>query len=281
MTTPVTKIDGEVVVGLDRKRDFYDLIVVGGPAGLLASIYAAREGLETLIVERASPGGQAGITERLENFPGFPEGITGDELADRLTTQARRFGVEILEAQEVQELRLDDPYRVVLLGNGGEHCAKAVLLATGSRYRPLNEPGERELIGINMHYCATCDGPFYKGKEVLVVGGGNSGVEEGLFLTRFATKVTIAEFTPQLKASQILQDKAYNHPQIEILTNSEVMELRGQRSLEAVLLRDLATGEVRELHSSGVFVFIGLTPRGARAAHVWMSAQCVNPPVIA
>src|SRR5437660_9553496 len=153
------------------KKRFYDLIVVGsGPAGLTAALYAAREGIVTLVVERGGVGGQAGVTERLDNFPGFPEGVTGAEFAERLRAQAERFGVEILSAQEVSGVGHDGRYKTVRTGDGEEYLAAAVLLALGSTYRRLGVPGEEDFIGAGVRFCATCDGAFYRGKEVLVVG---------------------------------------------------------------------------------------------------------------
>jgi len=177
-------------LGLKTKaqRMFYNAIVIGaGPTGLTSAFYMAREGLDTLVIEKAGLGGQAGITERLDNFPGFDEGISGAEFAERLGRQARRFGVEILEVQEVTEVNQDGTYWSVKTSDGMSYGCNALLLATGARYRKLEVPGEDELIGTNIHFCATCDGAFYKGKKILVVGGGNSGFEEGLFLTRFAS----------------------------------------------------------------------------------------------
>ena len=201
------------------KNRFYDLIVVGsGPAGLTAALYAAREGIETLVIERGGVGGQAGITERLDNFPGFPEGISGAEFADRLRQQAERFGVEILSAQEVTEVGTDGNYRWVRTSDGAEYRAWAVLLAVGSTYRRLGIPGEEDFIGAGVHFCATCDGPFYRGKEVLVVGGGNSAGEESLFLTKFASHVTIAT-RDGLSASKFVVEKVEENPQIDLLTN--------------------------------------------------------------
>ena len=188
-------------LGLQTKaqRSFYDAIVIGGgPAGLTAALYMAREGLDTLVIEKAGLGGQAGITQTLDNFPGFDEGISGTEFAERLGRQARRFGVEILQAQTVTNIGREGPYLSITTGDGSSYGTKAGLLATGARYRTLGVPGEEELIGINIHFCATCDGAFYKGKKVLVVGGGNSGLEEGLFLTKFANQVDIVEFQPHL-----------------------------------------------------------------------------------
>ena len=190
------------------KRQFYDLIVVGaGPAGLTAALYAAREGIDTLVIERSGVGGQAGSTEMIENYPGFAQGIRGAALADEMRAQAERFGVEILPAQAVTSLTAAGPYKLISTEAGDEYCSTAVLLTTGSRYRRLNVPGEEDLIGAGVHFCATCDGPFYKGQEMLVVGGGNSGIEEGLFLTKFASKVTVLEVRDRLGASQILHKR--------------------------------------------------------------------------
>ena len=245
-------------------RSHYDLIIVGGgPSGLTAAIYAAREGMDTLIIERGGIGGQAGITERIDNYPGFAEGITGAELADRMRDQAERFGVEVLAAQTVASV---DPgaesggVRTVTTESGQEYRAPALLLTPGTRYRRLNVPGEEDFIGAGVHFCATCDGPFYRDLPTLVVGGGNSGVEEGLFLTRFASRVTLLEVGDRLRASQVLQDKAAAHPGMDIRLNTAVREFRGTGKLETVLVEDLNTGEQEELHMAGVFVFIGLDP---------------------
>jgi thioredoxin reductase (NADPH) len=243
------------------KNPFYDLIVVGsGPAGLTAALYAAREGIETLVVERGGVGGQAGVTERLDNFPGFPEGVSGAEFADRLRAQAERFGVEILSAQEVTGVATDGEYRVVRTADGAEYRAWAVLLALGSTYRMLDVPGEEDFIGAGVHFCATCDGPFYRGKEVLVVGGGNSAGEESIFLTKFASRVTIVTHNDRLSASRVVVEKVMGHPQITVLTSMTPAEFRGAGRLQTVVLRDTRTDALRELHPAGVFVFIGLTP---------------------
>jgi thioredoxin reductase (NADPH) len=249
---------------LRAERSFYDLLIVGGgPAGLTASIYAAREGIDSLIIERSALGGQAGVTERVENFPSYPEGIGGAELAERLIAHARRYGVEMLSAVGVAEIKECPGYLLVLTDEGDEYCAKAVLIATGSSYRSLGVPGEEDLYGAGIHNCATCDGPFYQGaEEILVVGGGNSGAEEGLFLTRFAERIRIVEFAPELKASPLLQEQIRGDPRFVIHTNTEIIEFKKAESgkLGAVLARDRATGEVREFHPAAAFVFVGLDP---------------------
>jgi thioredoxin reductase (NADPH) len=243
------------------QRQFYDVIVIGsGPAGLTAALYLAREGLDALVVERSGLGGQVGMSQMMENFPGFDEGISGVDFAARLTRQARRFGVEILQASEVSRLFPQTSYICSLTGDGSEYGSKATLLATGARYRMLNVPGEEELIGSGIHFCATCDGAFYKGKKVLVVGGGNSGFEEGLALTRHASQVDIVEFMPQVRASRILQEKVAEKENMRVIVNHDIREFRGRHSLEAVLVEDRASGELKEWHYDGVFVFIGLTP---------------------
>ena len=243
------------------KRSFYDLVVVGsGPAGLTAALYAAREGIETLVIERAGVGGQAGTTERIDNYPGFSQGIGGAELADRMRAQVERFGVEILPAQAVTEIMAQGDYKLVRTEVGDEYCSRALLLATGSRYRRLGVPGEEDFIGAGIHFCATCDGPFYKGQEMVVVGGGNSGVEEGLFLTKFASKVTVLEVQERLGASQILQEKLAGHPKMEARLQTTVQEFKGNGHLDSVVVKDLRTGEVEELTPGAVFVFIGLDP---------------------
>jgi thioredoxin reductase (NADPH) len=243
---------------------FYDLVIVGGgPTGLTAAVYAAREGIETLVVERSGLGGQAGVTERLDNFPGFPEGIGGGEFADRLTAQCRRFGVELLSAAEVISIGVDDQYRVVTLAGGETIRAHALLVAPGSTYRRLGVTGEDDFIGAGVHFCATCDGPFYRDQEVLVIGGGNSAVEEAVFLARFASKVTIVARGSALTASKLAQEKALSNPKIAVRFQTEVVELRGVGHLQSVVLRDRERNASEEAHVGGMFVFVGLQPNTA------------------
>jgi thioredoxin reductase (NADPH) len=243
------------------RMSYYDLICVGGgPASLTTALYAAREGLEVLVVERAGLGGQAGVTERLDNFPGFPDGIGGAEFADRLTTQARRFGVELLQAQEVIGLTREAESLYVATRDGQSYGARAVLLATGSTYRRLGVPGEEELIGAGVHFCATCDGPFYRGQHVAVIGGGNSAGEESLFLTRFAEQLTMLVRGPALSASRIIADKIAENARITVRYQTEVTALHGEGKLSGLTLRDRRTGQSEELRPAGLFVFIGLQP---------------------
>ena len=253
-------------LGLQTKAkcDYYDLICIGGgPASLTAALYAAREGLDVLVIEKSGLGGQAGVTERLDNFPGFPDGIAGGEFADRLVQQARRFGVELLQAQEVIGLRAEEESKYVKTADGNEYGARAILIATGSTYRRLGVPGEDDLIGAGVHFCATCDGPFYKGQHVAVIGGGNSAGEESLFLTRFADKVTILARDPEMTASKIVIDKVSSNPKIEVRHNVEVTELHGEAKLKGITLRDRTSGATETIHPAAAFVFIGLSPNSS------------------
>ena len=257
------ELAGKLGLTVRAESTYYDLIIIGGgPAGLTASIYAAREGIECLVIEKSALGGQAGVTERIDNYPGFPEGVGGAELVDRIVQQARRYDVELLQAAGVKSIKRDGDYVLVVMETGGEYCARAAIIATGSTYRRLGVPGEDDLIGAGMHFCATCDGPFYKGsKELVVLGGGNSGVEEGLFLAQFTDRITLVEFGPELKASALLQEKIRSHPKFKILTNTEVTEFKGEGGkLKTIVAKDRATGETIELQPDAAFIFIGLKP---------------------
>ncbi|MEX0800264.1 MAG: FAD-dependent oxidoreductase [Dehalococcoidia bacterium] len=252
-------------LSLKAERTFYDLIIVGGgPAGLTAAIYGAREGIDSLVIEKSGLGGQAGVTERIDNYPGFDEGIRGAELAERFIRQAKRYGVELLPAVAVQSVERDDQHVSVRTESGEEYCSRAAIIATGADYRRLDVPGEDDFIGAGIHFCATCDGPFYKGsKELVVIGGGNSGVEEGLFLSQFTDRVTLIQSAPELTASRLLQEKVRSHTKFNILTNTRVAAFKGDGKVETVLAENTETGEQVELHPAAVFVYIGLTPNTA------------------
>src|SRR5579859_1130529 len=260
---------------IEADRPAYDLAIGGGAAGLAAAIYAARDGIDSVVIDRSAMGGQAGVTERIDNYPGFPEGIGGAELAERFIAQARRYGVEMVAAVGVDGVGREEGDVLLRLSNGQQVCAYAVLIATGSTYRRLKVPGEDDLIGAGVHFCATCDGPFYRGaEELLVIGGGNSGLEEGLFLSQFAKRVRVVEHGPELKASKLLQDKVRSHPQFVIHTNTDVLELKGENKLQAVVARDRVTGETHTWNPAAAFVFIGLDPnsqfvRGAVDVDQW------------
>lgn len=248
----------------EAKKSYYDLIIIGGgPAGLTSSIYASREGAETLLIERSGLGGQAGITVGLDNFPGFPEGISGQEFAERVTQQAKRFGVEILQAQDVEKLESEDGYNEVHTSDGKHYHARAVLITSGASYRRLDVPGEDDYIGAGIHFCATCDGPFYKGaKNIVVIGGGNSACEEGLHLTTFAEQVTLLVRGDKLTASQVAIDKI-NEPdsRVKVVFNTVVDSFEGENSkLKKINYHDAVTGTKAEISPEAAFVFIGQKP---------------------
>lgn len=252
-------------LGLPREAPMssYDVVIVGGgPAGLTTAIYAARENLRTLVIDRSALGGQAGVTERLDNYPGFPEGIGGAELAARFVEQAARYGVEMLPAVGVAGLDPVDGRTTVRTSTGQSLAAGAVVVATGSTYRRTGAEGEADLIGAGIHFCATCDGPFYReADEVVVVGGGNSGFEEGLFLTQFASHVTVLERTSTPLASRLLQDKVAAHPRMTVLTETEVRRFvdDGSGHLAGLVVAG-PDGAEREHRAAAAFVFVGLDP---------------------
>ena len=253
-----------VKLGLQIKarHTSYELIIVGGgPAGLTAAIYAARENIVALLMEKGSPGGQIAWTGRVDNYPGFPRGILGSELADRMAEQARRCRIEMLCAVEVSALEPADGRIAVVTDQSDRYLADAVLVAVGNGHRKLGAPGEAELLGAGVHYCATCDGPFYKGaEELMVVGGGNSGLQEALFLSRFAGKVRIVEREPELSASHILREKVAGNPKFVVDVNTEVLAFEGKGKLDGVRVRDRASGQERRLHPAAVFVLVGRQP---------------------
>lgn len=248
---------------LDRKH--FPLIVIGGgPAGLTTALYTAREGIDTLVIERAAFGGQAAATEKLDNLPGFPDGVAGIDFANRLRQQAVRFGVQLLQAQDIVGLHSHDNYHCVQTASSDEYSAQAVVIATGSRYRRLGVPGESDFIGAGVHFCATCDGPFYRGKHVAVIGGGNSATEESLLLTKFADHVTILVRGDSFNASKVIQESVLTDPKIDVRFNEEVIEFRGANSkLNALKTRNTRTQGEGTLAVDGTFVFIGLDPNTA------------------
>jgi thioredoxin reductase (NADPH) len=247
---------------LAAQRAAYDLVIVGGgPAGLAAAIYAAREGIDAVVVDASALGGQAGISDRIDNYPGFPDGISGAELAERFVAQVRRYGVELVSAVEVTAVEHDHDDLVTTLSNGQQLTSHAVIVATGSTYKRLNVPGEDDLIGAGVHFCATCDGPFYKGAdEVIVIGGGNSALEEGLHLSEFAKKVRVLTRSG-LSASPVLQERVRSDPQFSIHTGVDIVELEGGRGrFAAVVARDRDSKEIHRFPAAAAFVFIGLKP---------------------
>jgi thioredoxin reductase (NADPH) len=251
-------------IGLSRvasSREYDVVIVGGGPTGLTTSIYGARENAKVLIVEKSAPGGQAGITERFDNYPGFPDGVGGAELAERMTQQAQRYGVEILQAVGATSIVREGPMLRVNLSTGDDVFAPVVLIATGSTYRRTDAEGEADLIGAGIHFCATCDGPFYRGaSELTVVGGGNSGLEEGLFLTQFADHVTVLQGMKQLTATKLLQEKVLNHPKMSVLLDTKIQSFNANAvgKLESITVDH--DGKEETYETAGAFVFIGLDP---------------------
>jgi thioredoxin reductase (NADPH) len=244
------------------ERAAYDLVIVGGgPAGLAAAIYAAREGIDAIVVEASALGGQAFISDRIDNYPGFPEGIAGSDLSERFVAQAQRYGVEMISAVSVTSIERDGDDLTTTLSSGQELTSPAVIVATGSTYRRLDVPGEEGLIGAGVHFCATCDGPLYKGAdEVVVIGGGNSALEEGLHLSEFAHRVRVLARS-ELSASSVLQDRVRSDPQFVIHTGFDVVELEGDRGrFAAVVARDRSTGDRHRFPAAAAFVFIGLRP---------------------
>ncbi|WP_436790682.1 thioredoxin-disulfide reductase [Yinghuangia sp. YIM S10712] len=242
--------------------DVRNVIIIGsGPAGYTAAVYAARADLNPLVFEGAvTAGGALMNTTEVENFPGWPEGIMGPDLMDNLRKQAERFGAELV-ADDIVEAELEGDVKVVKDGSGNVHRAKAVILATGSAYRELGLPNEKELSGHGVSWCATCDGFFFRNQHIAVVGGGDSAIEEATFLSRFAETVTVIHRREELRASKIMQDRAFANEKIKFAWNSEVAEIIGDGKLSGVKLRDTVTGELRDLDVTGLFIAIGHEPR--------------------
>jgi thioredoxin reductase (NADPH) len=239
-----------------------NVIIIGsGPAGYTAAVYTARADLAPLVFEGAvTAGGALMNTTEVENFPGFPEGVMGPQLMTDMRAQAERFGAEIV-TDDVVSVSLEGPIKSVVDGNGDTHRARAVILATGSGYRELGLPNEKRLSGHGVSWCATCDGFFFRDQDIVVVGGGDSALEEATFLTRFARSVTLVHRRDSLRASKIMQDRALANEKISFAWNSVVVDVLGQDKVSGVVLADTNTGERRELAVTGVFVAIGHDPR--------------------
>lgn len=242
------------------KTELYDVIVVGaGPTGLAAAVYTAREDLRTLVVDGGIVGGMIATTERVDNYPGFPEGIGGLELGEAMKKQAERFGAEVRTGVWVQALRREDDI-VHLETSAGPLTGRTVLIATGSLYRKLEVPGEQELEGRGVHYCATCDGPLYRDAHLVAVGGGNTMLQEGLFLTKFVKKLTILVRGPKFKGSEVLIEQMEKHPNVEVRFNTRVSEICGDKMFTSVQTINKETNEKDEITADGMFIFIGLLP---------------------
>ncbi len=239
-------------------RNVKVLIIGSGPAGLSAALYAARADLAPVVLSGMDLGGQVSQTHIIENYPGFPEGISGSGLVEAFQKQAERFGAEIVFDMAIEADFSRRPFRIKT--HGGEFLAESVIIATGATPRKLGVPGEEEFVGRGVSYCATCDGHFFKGMDVVVVGGGDSALEEGLFLTRYAASVTLIHRRDTLRAGAILQKRAREHPKIKFVWNTVVTEIQGEDVVQAVRLKNVRTGEESTLPTSGVFIFIGHTP---------------------
>jgi thioredoxin reductase (NADPH) len=237
----------------------YDLIIIGGgPAGLTAGIYTARARLNVLLLERLAPGGQVLTTDWVENYPGFPDGISGFELVERMKTQAENFGLPI-RLEEVVGLEFSSEKKIVIT-NKERIEAKAVILALGATPKKLGIEGEEVLTGKGVSYCATCDGPFYKDQEVAVIGGGDTALEEALFLTRFASKIHLAHRRDKLRAIKLLQDRAMAEEKIKFLWDTIPLKILGENGVEGIELKNVKTGEVSRKEIQGVFIFVGTQP---------------------
>jgi len=237
----------------------YDLIIIGGgPAGLAAAIYAGRNRLKTLVIEKMVLGGQASNAYHIENYPGFPEGISGQELGRKMTEHANKLGMQVVWGS-VKRLKTDQQ-QIEVSVDGKTITGRAVIIATGSENKKLDVPGEEEFRGHGVSYCATCDGAFYKNKNIIVVGGGNSAIEEALFLTRFAAKVSIVHRRDELRADKILAERAIGHPQIYFFWHSVLEEIKGDKFVREASLKDLSTGKKIIVPIDGVFIYIGSTP---------------------
>ncbi|WJQ81064.1 thioredoxin-disulfide reductase [Brevibacillus brevis] len=236
----------------------YDVIIAGaGPAGMTAAVYTSRANMSTLMLERGIPGGQMANTEDIENYPGFTS-ILGPDLSTKMFEHAQQFGAEYAYG-EIKEIRDEEPYKRVITGDK-EYLTKSVIVATGAEHRLLGVQGEKELSGRGVSYCAVCDGAFFRNKELVVVGGGDSAVEEAVFLTRFASKVTIVHRRDQFRAQKILQKRAFDNEKIEVIWDTELKEIRGEGKVQAVLLQNTKTGEQREYPADGVFIYVGMDP---------------------
>jgi thioredoxin reductase (NADPH) len=240
-------------------ESIYDVVVVGGgPAGLTAALYAARAMRRTVVLERAITGGQIALTHLVENFPGFPEGVNGYDLAQGIQRQAERYGAEFrFEAVTAVE-RVEDGFRVAT--EGGNLLARALIVTAGADYRRLGVPGEERLTGRGVSYCATCDAAFFRGVEVAVVGGGDAALDEGLFVSRYASKVHIIHRRDALRAGRVLQERAFANPKIEFTWNTVVESIEGDDEVECLNLQNVTSGERSRLDVKAVFIFIGHTP---------------------
>ena len=237
------------------------VILGGGPAGLTAGLYASRAKLDCVMLEKGMPGGQVMVTDWIDNYPGFPEGLSGFDLCEKMTAQAKRFGLEIRSGVEVTRIELDCEPRRLILADGGEITCDSLIIATGARPNTIGVPGEKELTGRGVSYCATCDGPFFRNQEIAVIGGGNTAVQEAVYLTKFASKVYLIHRRDELRATKIVQEMAFANDKVEIVWDTVVKEIKGgDAGVESLALENVKSGERRDLAVQGVFVLIGTIP---------------------
>ncbi|WP_088012343.1 thioredoxin-disulfide reductase [Gottfriedia acidiceleris] len=241
------------------EEKIYDVIIIGaGPAGMTAAVYTSRANLSTLMMERGIPGGQMANTEEIENYPGF-DSILGPDLSNKMFDHAKKFGAEYAYG-DIKEIIDGKEYKTIIAGKK-EYKARAIIISTGAEYKKIGVPGEQELGGRGVSYCAVCDGAFFKDKELVVIGGGDSAVEEGVYLTRYASKVTIVHRRDQLRAQKILQDRAFANEKISFIWNSTIKEVNGtDGKVSSVTLVDTKTGEESDFKTDGVFIYIGMLP---------------------
>ncbi len=238
----------------------YDVIIIGGgPAGLAAGLYAARGGLKTLICEEKVFGGQILMSYEVDNYPGFPKGISGMDLMDNFMKQAEKFGVET-NYEGIKGIEDKGKTKDVILSNGTKLNTKTIIIAAGASANKLNCPGEKKFTGKGVSYCATCDGAFFRGKPVAVVGGGDSALEEALYLANLASKVYIIHRREQLRAVKVLQDRAFSNKKLEFIFNHIVKEIQGDKFVNGVLVENVKTGELSRLDVDGIFIYVGITP---------------------
>ena len=242
------------------KTEIYEVIIIGGgPGGLTAGLYTSRARLRTLLIESALFGGQMTTTELIENYPGFPQGVAGDELSRLMEDQAKKFGMETV-AQEVVNVSLEGDVKVIQTYESTYRC-EALIVSTGTEYRKLGVPGEKEFAGKGVSYCATCDGAFFRDSQIVVVGGGDSALTEALFLTKFAKELIIIHRRDALRGTRIYQERALANPKIKFFWNSIVQEIKGDSLVRSIIVKNVKTGEIKELETEGVFLFVGLVPR--------------------
>ena len=240
-------------------KDIYDLIIIGGgPAGLAASIYSNRAGYDTLVIEKVGFGGQMVLTDLIDNYPGFPDGINGFELHNKMVKQAEKFGMKS-KIEPVTGIEKKDNIFIIKTGNG-EYKSLTVIIASGAKHRRLNIPGESKFSSRGVSYCATCDGPFFKEKDIMVIGGGDTALTEAMFLSKFARSVKIVHRRDRFRAVKSLVDQANSNKKISFIFNSIATEIKGDNLVKSIGLKNIKTNEEKELNIDGIFIFVGLDP---------------------